>query len=108
MNFDTEALLAEQLLDWTANCPTKMWAVWARVNVAWLSEDVRTIDSGLLCERSVRSMYPPCGNIACAVGGLASLYFESLVSSFILDRVVIILTGIFHDFIRNIIEGWQH
>ena len=61
MNFDTEALLAAQMLDWTANCPTKMWA---RVNVAWLSGDVRTIDSGLLCERSVRSMYPPCGNIA--------------------------------------------
>ena len=73
MNFDTEALLSEQLSDWTAKCRTKMWDVLGGVNVAWLSGDVRTIDSGLLCERSVRSMHLPCGNTASAAGGLASL-----------------------------------
>lgn len=93
-------------MDWTANCRTKMWVVLGRVNVACLSGDVRTMGPGLLCERSVRSMYPPCGNIASAAGGLASLFFGSLMSSFIVDRVVIILTGIFHDFIRKIIDSW--
>jgi hypothetical protein len=82
MNFDTEALLSEQSLDWTANCRTKMWAVLGRVNVAWLSGDVRTIGTGLLCERSVRSMYSPCGNIASAAGGLASPCTDSLGAEF--------------------------